>query len=62
MMSRYRYMDPIGQEANITLYDDGSARLVIYSVSGTVSHDKSYRSLRSARIAMGKISYRWIKI
>ena len=55
-MTRYIFRDFYGCEAQVTEYDDGTARAIVYSNRGIIFHDKFYSSFRGARIAIGKMS------
>ncbi len=47
--------DFYGGQSTITVYDDGSARLVCRTQQGNVFHDRTYNTLKGAKIALGKM-------
>ncbi len=48
--------DFYGAQSTITVYNDGSARLVCRTQSGHVYHDRTYNTLKGAKIALGRMS------
>lgn len=55
-MMRYVFTDFYGCEANLTEYDDGTVRCIVYNNRGIIFHDKFYKTFRGAKIAIGKMS------
>jgi len=48
-----------GCSAILTRYEDGNAHLVVFNRNGNMTHRKTYKTYRGARIAMGRMGDGW---
>jgi len=62
VMKKLLYKDFYDGFATITEHRNGTFGLVVKTLHGKVTLKKDYRSLRGAKIAMGKLSDGWTEV